>query len=110
MTSTITFSLIALSCLILFSVFFLIRKQTGNKASLFHILAYVFLVLFLAALIFGIKNKLIIYPLLFGAIVSFGINQYRNMKKMGGNILLWLLPVILALLAVILFIVLKTTA
>jgi len=109
MTETIIIGFIAAIVVILFFAFYKKGNLPQGKTNLVRILAYLFLLLFLGAALLSPESKILVFSLLGAAILFFGLHQYKNMKQLGGNILLWLLPVLLAILFVLVFITLKMT-
>jgi hypothetical protein len=107
MTETIIIGFIALVVVILFFAFRKKGNLSQGKANIIRILSYLFLLLFLTTAIIVPQNKILVFSLLGGAILFFGLLQYKNMKQLGGNVFLWFLPVLLALLFVLVFITVK---
>ncbi len=107
MTETIIIGFIAVVVVTLFFAFNRKGSASRGKTNWVRILSYLFLLLFLTTAIISPESKILIFSFLGAAIVFFGLHQYKNMKQLGGNVFLWLMPVILALLFVVVFITLK---
>jgi hypothetical protein len=110
MTGYIIIGIISLVFIILFIIF---RNKTIVQkigSNMWRILSYLLLILLLTTIFIAPEKKTLIYTILGASLITFSVNQYKRMKQYGGNFVLWFLPIILALLVALLFILYKSTS